>query len=109
MNTAQQVSFDVTKAEAILIGKIVARAKSHTRQSFDGCSMNMDITACHANGCPLRLQEFLDADDFNFSHDFWGIVQHIDRKTGQMSNHFLPRFTAPQMLRIGHGVTLHGF
>lgn len=93
MSQTSRISFSVTKAEAVLIGKIVARAKSHTRQPFDSMSRSMDITACHANAFPLRLQEFLDADNFNFSHDFWGIVDHLDRTTGELRDCFVPRFT----------------
>jgi hypothetical protein len=52
----------------------------------------MDVTACHANGCPLRLQEFLEADASNFAHDAFGIQRHINRDTGKLENFFLPRF-----------------
>ncbi len=51
----------------------------------------MDITACHANGNPLRLADLLEADDFNFSHDVFGIYRHLDRVTGELMNHFRPR------------------
>lgn len=54
----------------------------------------MDITATHLNGCPLQLQKFLDADDFNFAHDLVGIVNHMDRSTGQLIRCFLPRCAA---------------
>jgi hypothetical protein len=36
----------------------------------------MDVEAVHNNGCPLRLQELLDADDFNFFHDMLGIQRY---------------------------------
>lgn len=96
-----QVSFEVTKAEQALIGAIIKRgmkmAKEAGRRDIKAMDLSMDITACHANGCPLRLQAFLDADDFNFSHDFFGINRHIDRETGQMMNFFLPRFHAAKV------------
>ena len=57
-------------------------------------SLHMDITAAHVNGCPLRLAEWLEADDFNFAHDIAGIVRHIDRDTGKIGGLFLPRFAA---------------
>jgi len=56
----------------------------------------MDVTACHVNGCPLKLQELLEADDFNFSHDIFGIRRHLNRETGQLENCFLPRFARPE-------------
>lgn len=42
----------------------------------------------------LRLDELLNADDFNFAHDIIGIVNHIDRSTypAQNFNCFVPRF-----------------
>ncbi len=55
----------------------------------------MDIAACHLNGCPLQLQELAAADDFNFSHDVFGIRRHIDRTTGKLTDSFLPRFAVP--------------
>ena len=38
--------------------------------------------------------ELLDADDFNFKHDLSGIQNCIDRKTGQLTRNFRPRFAA---------------
>jgi len=52
----------------------------------------MDVTACHLNGCPLRLQELLDTDTFNFAHDVFGIRRHLSRETGELGDCFLPRF-----------------
>ena len=52
----------------------------------------MDVTATHLNGCPLRLEELLEADAFNFVHDIIGIRNNLNRDTGKMENCFLPRF-----------------
>jgi hypothetical protein len=41
---------------------------------------------------PLKLNALLFADDFNFVHDVWGIMRHIDYSTGKMKDCFLPRF-----------------
>lgn len=51
----------------------------------------MDLSATHLNGCPLDLQKLLDANDFNFIHDIGGINNNLDRGTGELLNHFLPR------------------
>ena len=53
----------------------------------------MDLEAVH-NRNPLSLQEFLDADNFNFAHDITGILLNMNRDTGKLKNRFLPRFTA---------------
>ena len=58
--------------------------------------IEMDLWAIHVSSCPLRLAELLAADDFNFSHDVFGVTNHIDRETGGMRHFFLPRFAAPQ-------------
>jgi hypothetical protein len=90
------VKFNATRAEQKIITKIVDRAfamAGNVGHSLDRMATDMDITACHCNGNPLRLQELLDADDFNFSHDVFGIQRHINRETGKLENCFLPRFT----------------
>jgi hypothetical protein len=90
------VKFDVTPAERAVILKIAERAE---RELYaDGkikqtrMDTPMDISATIAQGCPLRLDELLAADAFNFAHDVLGIRRHINRQTGQLENCFLPRF-----------------
>lgn len=89
-------SFDVkTRTESHLIRKIVDRAMAmggSVGRGMDRLEVEMDITAAHCNGCELKLHELLQADDFNFSHDVFGIQRHINRTTGKLEDHFLPRF-----------------
>lgn len=66
----------------------IGRRNATTADKMD---VQMDVTACHANGCPLDLKKLLDADDFNFAHDIFGINQHINRKTGKLERFFVPR------------------
>lgn len=89
--TTKTISFHTTREETILINKIIDRAASKVK-NVNRMEANMDISACVANGCPLKLQEWLDAPDFDFFHDFYGIARHIDRTTGQLTDCFLPRF-----------------
>ncbi len=56
---------------------------------------DMDISAVRAQ-IPLRLEDLLGADNFNFSHDMAGIRRHLDRSTGELTGFFLPRFAQPQ-------------
>jgi hypothetical protein len=44
---------------------------------------------------PLDLDKLLTADDFNFSHDVFGIARHINRRTGEIEDFFVPRCAAP--------------
>jgi len=84
------------KAELELESEIAKRAVIMAKQSrvaYDQMTAVMDIDACHNNGCPLKLRELLDADNFNFAHDVFGIRNNINRKTGQLENCFLPRYS----------------
>ena len=40
----------------------------------------------------LRLEDLLNADNFNFAHDVVGIVNNIDRRNPTEFNLFVPRF-----------------
>ena len=51
------------------------------------------VEACHTHIQPLRLEDMLNADDFNFSHDVSGIYNHIDLTNMELKNHFSPRFS----------------
>jgi hypothetical protein len=66
----------------------------------DSIALSMDIAATHLNGCPLKLREWLAADDFNFFHDIYGIYNNLDRKTGKLKNCFLPRFAMPKSKKL---------
>lgn len=93
------VSFTVSPADAAIIDKIIDRYQADAKKhgvKIDRLSSRMDITACHANGNPLRLADLLAADDFNFCHDVFGIEDHLDRSTGKLLHHFSPRFSAPE-------------
>lgn len=97
------ISFDVTTREAEVINRIALRMKalvakvSHPEKARKVQDYQMDVTAVHANGCPLKLEELLAADDFNFFHDLAGIERHLDRNdrsptAGQLLDCFLPRY-----------------
>lgn len=89
------ISFSTTTEDAKIIGQIAARACTVWPEG-DRLNFEMDITATHANGCPLKLAELLAADDFNFAHDVAGIYRHLDRTTGKLLDCFLPRFAQKQ-------------
>jgi hypothetical protein len=92
-------SFNVTKVESEQIRAILARYQANRREhklpSLTGeelLSCEMDLTACHANGCPLDLERMLSGRPFDLAHDIAGISIHIDRTTGKLAGHFQPRF-----------------
>lgn len=107
MTTTHAVQFNASLRDRGLIRRIARRAVA---QGFAGVNqgwpatrelqdVEMDIEAVHCNGTPLRLAEMIEADDFNFGHDVVGIGRHLDRTTGTLGNHFLPRFAKPQGAR----------
>lgn len=51
----------------------------------------MDLVACHSNGCPLDFNALLFFSDFDRMHDITGIRHNIDRTTGKLENCFVPR------------------
>jgi len=89
---AKSISFTVSKNDAVIILKIAKRARKISGNKYPLLDAEMDITATHANGCPLKLAELLAADDFNFIHDVFGIRRHLDRETGELMDCFSPRF-----------------
>jgi hypothetical protein len=94
------ISFQVNRLDFDAIGKIAQRASTLAyeliHERIPPLEIQMDITAVHANGCPLQLQSLLDADNSNFSHDVFGIRRHLDRDTGKLRNCFQPRFARRQ-------------
>lgn len=95
----KQISFRVTKADAALIAVATDRAfrmAAEARAPYPSrMDCQMDLTATHANGCRLNLPKLLAFDDFNFSHDVFGIRRHLDRTTGKLGGCFLPRCAQP--------------
>ncbi len=90
------VSFNVSRKDRTLIEKITKRAVQFCRKNrvdLDPVSTNMDLAATHANGNPLRLRDMLESGSFDLMHDITGIALHINRETGKLEDHFLPRFS----------------
>lgn len=96
---ADHISFDVTKEDAALLRQAAKRAhdmdtENNGPRAQDIMTWSMDLTACHANGCPLDLPKLLGFPNFDFPHDAFGIRRHIDRSTGKLQDCFLPRAAA---------------
>lgn len=93
----ENVSFSCSKLDKEFITSIVDRAwdspKHNVRHVYsEKMDLMMDITAAHCNGNKLRLRDLLEADDFNFFHDIYGIAKHLNRTTGKLEGWFRPRF-----------------
>lgn len=91
------INWKTSKTDFALIVAIAERIEAEIPNHPDKRqTIIMDLTACHSNGCPLRLAELLTAPRFDFTHDVLGIRQHINRKTGQLENCFVPRYAQPE-------------
>lgn len=91
------INWNVSNEDGRKIRLIVERAHTMAQiHNVDYRKMDceMDLTACHANGCPLDLGRLASARDFDFAHDVFGIRRHISRETGRLENCFVPRFAA---------------
>ena len=78
--------FTATPAEREIIERIAKRAvalyRKYGNTDVDELDIQMDLEACHCNGCPLRLADMEQADNFNFMHDVTGINVHLNHDTG---------------------------
>jgi hypothetical protein len=88
------ISFQVSEYDADVLRRIALRATFLAGMhniTYDIQTASMDFTAVHANGTPLRLDDLLNFDDFDFLHDMVGIRRHLNRETGQLDGCFVPR------------------
>ena len=84
-----------SRQESELIIMIAERALAMSRSySVQYSNIQAGTITCHLNANPLNLRELLDADDYNFAHDIFGIRRHLDRNTGELTGGFRPRFSA---------------
>ena len=83
-------SFTTTADEVRVMARIARRAASMgiKRQHLD---LMMDLEAAH-RVCPLKLADLEHAADADFAHDVCGIIQHLDRDTGEIGGCFRPRY-----------------
>lgn len=92
-----RIKFNVSASDREMIEEVVERAIRLARAAgfpYNRMDAEMDITACHLNGNPLNLPKLLRADEFNFSHDVFGIRRNLNRTTGKLDNCFSPRCSA---------------
>lgn len=97
MAKRNEVSFFCPAADRKAARAIGRRARTMLldyRVDRSALDIEMDVLATHCNGNPLRLNDLLKADDFNFLHDISGIARHLNRNTGKLKNLFSPRFSA---------------
>lgn len=95
---AHQISFRVEPgAQRTALEACVARAiREGLISQPEALDLQMDLAATHANGTPLDFGKLFQAPDDSFGHDVLGIRRHLDRETGKLGGHFLPRCALPE-------------
>jgi len=94
------IDFAAIKTEAEdmrVIGVIVDRAQESGIER-DRLDLLMDLQVVH-NTCPLDLAGLVNAKNTDFLHDVYGIINNLNRETGQLENCFLPRFSRRQLIQ----------
>lgn len=80
-----------TKEKFMMYVKLAQRAEGMGIYNGERITLLMDIE--HADEVfNLRLEELLNADDGNFTHDIIGIMANIDRNNPTDFNFFVPRY-----------------
>lgn len=98
--------FTATDEERAIIERIAKRAIAlyhiYGNTDVDEQNIQMDLEACHCNGCPLRLADIEQADDFDLMHDVTGINIHLNHDAGKLEGWFLPRLACDQSEGVSH-------
>lgn len=95
----------MTPEEHRLIGRIADRAVNLYEQldiKVKAPYIAAEIEFVHREVCPLRLQDFADADDSNFAHDIGGIHRHLNMPLKKLEDCFMPRFADVEQMASGH-------
>ena len=80
---------NLSKEEYRLCNDIAERAVREC--GLDKFTAFMDITICHSEAAEMRLGEMLGAPLADFAHDMFGINQHLNHITHELTD-FLPRY-----------------
>ena len=81
------------KERFLKYAKICERAEKMNISTGERVSAMMDVESADKK-INMRLDDWLNADDFNFAHDYCGIQNNINRNEFPATDfgYFLPRF-----------------
>ena len=71
---------------------IMDKCEEFTGSWVERSSVMMDLTTADI-AMDIDWDAMLEAGGYDMMHDVCGIVQHLDRKTGEIKNFFRPRFS----------------
>ena len=83
--------FKLSYHDACLVSRIVERAMQY-ELGVERLHLELDIAAVHSV-TPLHLEGLLKAAKQDFLHDVVGIINHLNRRTGELENCFSPRYS----------------
>jgi hypothetical protein len=83
----------IPKGEVLTIEMIIDRALSIAHEAgIRPRRLDLFMALCFAHrAMPLDLDLLAKAPDVDLAHDVFGILRHIDPKTGNMRDYFVPR------------------
>ncbi len=83
------------KERFMMYVEIAKRAEEMELYNGERMTLLMDLESAD-NVFNLRLEDFLNADDFNFSHDVLGIMSNINRSEFPAKDFglFVPRYAS---------------
>ncbi len=85
----------LTADARMIVKQIVARIFAECTKTFlkrtNRQYWEMTLIATHSNGCPLDFRKLLELDKVDFGHDITGIDCFLDKETGELTGHFLPK------------------
>lgn len=94
------INWEITHEDHDLLMRVVDRAINELNGYPDEPrTLIMDLNACHANGCPLDFAGLLTAHLGDFSHDIYGVREHINRQTGKLEDCFVPRYALANQVK----------
>lgn len=62
-------------------------------EQYSKTTIQTTLEAVHTNGNPLDLQSFCNANDVDFCHDIFGIINNINKNTLKIKNNFKLNFS----------------
>jgi hypothetical protein len=99
------MNFDISPENRAHIKTILDRLEA-ILPGIDRESRSMDLIACHNGGCPLDFAAMANFADFSqVAHDVTGIGRYLNRETGELGDHFAPRFALPEQIQPGEKVS----
>lgn len=92
-HTVKMMDWNSGEEEFVCIIQIADRAVREDSAN-DFVTVAQDVAQVHWRGCPLRLEDFRDAEDAVFHTEIFRIVHYLDRTSGKLRHGLLPHFRA---------------